>query len=73
MTQKIYRHPSQVSECRGEDWRCKMAGMAMHLSLGSQCGSLYIQRPEKGFVCVLTRNQNKITLQRRRFPTKFTA
>lgn len=33
ITEKIY-HPSQVSECCTEYWRCKMAGMAMHLSLG---------------------------------------
>lgn len=33
MTEKIYHLPSQVSERLCEDWRCKMAGMAMHLSL----------------------------------------
>lgn len=41
MTENIRHHPSHVSECRVEDWRCKMAGMAMHLSLGSLCINLY--------------------------------
>lgn len=49
ITEKIY-HPSQVSECCTEYWRCKMAGMAMHLSLGF---SLYIPRQHTALACML--------------------
>lgn len=43
-TEEIYHQPSQVSECRAVGCRCKMAGTAMHASLGSQCVTLRIQR-----------------------------
>lgn len=44
---KIYRHPCQVSECWVEDWRCKMAGMTIHLSPSTQTCSLCIQITRK--------------------------